>query len=278
MAIVVNSFWLDRLWDPVSSETYEDDPSLSALDTADETAVRWLARTYLAPGVARRDPTQHQCLKETLRYGLNAFSDRQLTSTLERCLPPFRVHRHVRVTVPPNIRWFYEVIWQELFGPEDWRIQDFAAYTVDHRFSTAFPASGIVVNEYWLDYLWPPPIGGGADIDDNALENVNAEDERAVRQIVRTYLTPSFAEFTPTQQYRLKETLRYGLNAFDDSSLEQAFERCLPPFAGPQNIRWFYEIIWQELFGPEDWHIQDLGQYIVKESSSTDADRLFSEE
>jgi hypothetical protein len=212
MAIVVNSFWLDRLWDPVSSETYEDDPSLSALDTADETAVRWLARTYLAPGVARLDPTQHQCLKETLRYGLNAFSDRQLTSTLERCLPPFRVHRHVRLQVPPNIRWFYEVIWQELFGPEDWHVQDLTTYVVDRRLSSPLPSEAIIVNPSWLDRLWSP-IGGGADVDDHPLEDLNAADETAVRRLAREYLATGFARYTPTQQRCLKETFRYGLNA-----------------------------------------------------------------
>jgi len=268
MAIVVNSFWLDRLWDPVSSETYEDDPSLSALDTADETAVRWLARTYLAPGVARLDPTQHQCLKETLRYGLNAFSDRQLTSTLERCLPPFRVHRHVRVTVPPNIRWFYEVIWQELFGPEDWHVQDLTTYVVDQRLSSPLPSEAIIVNPSWLDRLWSP-IGGGADVDDHPLEDLNAADETAVRRLAREYLATGFARYTPTQQRCLKETFRYGLNALSDHSLERAFDACLPPFEATSNIRWFYEIIWQELFGPEDWHLPSLDHYTIDHDRRT---------
>jgi hypothetical protein len=120
----------------------------------------------------------------------------------------------------------------------------------------------IVVNVYWLDRLWTP-IGGGADVDDHPLEDLNAEDEIEVRRFIREYLAPHFAEYGSDEQFRLKETLRYGLNAFDDRSLEQAFDRCMPPFAAPRNIRWLYEVIWQELFGPEDLHIQDFAQYVV---------------
>lgn len=268
MGIVVNQFWLDHLWDPVSSETATDAHPLDDLNVTDAHEVRRLVREYLAPGFTRLTSTQQQALKESFRYGLNALSDHQLERTLARCLPPFRVHRHVRLQVPPNIRWFYEVIWQELFGPEDWHVQDLTTYVVDRRLSSPLPSEAIIVNPSWLEQLWSP-IGGGADVDDHPLEDLNAADETAVRRLAREYLATGFARYTPTQQRCLKETFRYGLNALSDHSLERAFDAYLPPFEAPSNIRWFYEIIWQELFGPEDWHLSSLDHYTIDHDRRT---------
>ncbi len=100
MGIVVNQFWLDHLWDPVSSETATDAHPLDDLNVTDAHEVRRLVREYLAPGFTRLTPTQQQALKESFRYGLNALSDHQLERTLARCLPPFRVPQHVRLQVP----------------------------------------------------------------------------------------------------------------------------------------------------------------------------------
>ena len=264
MAIVVSEDWLERLWSPVGGGADVDDHPLDDLDTTDESDVRRLVREYLAPGFARYGPTQQARLKESFRYGLNALSDRVLEQIVDACLPPF--------AAPPNIRWFYTLIWHEMFGPEEWRIQERVLYAVEKDWNRAERAfwserkttAAIVVNRHWLDQLWAP-VRGKPDFDwDHPLVDLDTTAEADVRRLVRAYLAPQVARYPPAQQARLKATLRYGLNAFSDGLLKETIAQCLPPFTLPPNVRWFYTVIWQELFGAADWRMQDRTPYVAE--------------
>jgi hypothetical protein len=269
MAIVVNAYWLARLWDPVCGGADVNDHPLENMDATDESDVRRLVREYLAPGFAEYAPTQQARLKATLRYGLNALSDGWLEYAFDSVLPPF--------AAPPNIRWFYTLIWEAMFGPEDWHIQEKDRYIVNHDVKTEYRSfwserkttAAMVVNRHWLDQLWAP-VRGKPDFDrDHPLVDLATTDEAAVRRLVREYLAPQVARYPSAQQARLKATLRYGLNAFSDGLLKETIAQCLPPFALPPNVRWFYTVIWQELFGSEDWHMQDLTPYVVEHNRDT---------
>jgi hypothetical protein len=133
-----------------------------------------------------------------------------------------------------------------------------------------------ILNKYWLDYLWGVPVAGGADIDDNPLEDLNPDNPADVAHLVANYLRPLFDGRHPLQQMRLKETFRYALNTFSESELEHDLDSILPPFRTPDDIRTFYERIWQAMFGDEPWRIEDFINYVVSDESSVAAMDAFN--
>jgi hypothetical protein len=120
------------------------------------------------------------------------------------------------------------------------------------------------VNKYWLDYLWDAhPIGGGADIDDNPLHNIDLNNKENVAHLVEKYIKPSFKNKTLIEQQVLKETFRYAINFFSNKDLEYSLDRCLVPFDLPKDLHAFYVNVWEILFDNEDSKIGSESDYIL---------------
>ena len=117
------------------------------------------------------------------------------------------------------------------------------------------------VNRYWLDHVWGP-IGEGNKLDSISMVDMN--EPANLRKLVIEYLQPYFNELAvvaPEPMHRIKETWRYALNVYDDELLRNSLENQLPPFETPNDIRQFYELVWEMTFPGEDWRIQNVHKY-----------------
>jgi len=88
-------------------------------------------------------------------------------------------------------------------------------------------------------------------------------------RVIRSFIVPWIHSYDETSQQITKNSFRYYLNAqlpkpTDGVEFFQGmFDAIIPDFEGPQPIRLFFVWIWEELYGPEDYHTDDLSEFVV---------------
>ncbi|MGH2767380.1 MAG: hypothetical protein ACRDIF_00250, partial [Actinomycetota bacterium] len=120
------------------------------------------------------------------------------------------------------------------------------------------------VNSFFVDRLLGP-LWGLAD-DDEAVAAYRAFDpnnEAKVRELIRSELKPYFVRWNPGAQQIARDSLRYWLS-FRPHELEGIFDSMLPPFPSPDPPELLFVLLWEELFGPEDYHLDDPSEFVVR--------------
>lgn len=118
------------------------------------------------------------------------------------------------------------------------------------------------VNGYFVERLLGPFT---MMTDAERVENSSVEpgDEREVRGVIRSLLKPYFLRFDSRSQEIVKDSLRYLL-ATDYEHFEDLFEMSMPPFdPPPEQPRLFFVWLWEELFGPEGYELEEGEEYVV---------------
>jgi hypothetical protein len=94
-------------------------------------------------------------------------------------------------------------------------------------------------------------------------EGLNLINRASVRHLVEGYLKPRYQELPLGQQFRVKESLRYGLNAWSEETLQNCFPEtdCLFTIPRGMTARELYQQIWDDLFDGEDCALDDAQAY-----------------
>lgn len=117
------------------------------------------------------------------------------------------------------------------------------------------------VNIYFIfSFLYPLTGMGDDDEQVNYYMENKPSSEDDYRLIIRQILVPSFKDLNETEQDKAKITLKYLLNK-NNVDFERIFESKLPPFELVIEPRNFFLWIWEELFNPEEYIIEDLKEY-----------------
>ena len=114
----VHKYWLMSIWSPVGEGQKADD--LVHADMNKPADVALLVDGYLRPYFHSIPPGVASKIKDAWRYGLHAWSDRDLRHGLQSILPLFGP--------PEDIRHFYIDVWRRLFGDEPWEVTDPDSY------------------------------------------------------------------------------------------------------------------------------------------------------
>ena len=125
----------------------------------------------------------------------------------------------------------------------------------------------VVVNEYWLDEFLAPLYLEGDD--NHPLFGINLNNEESMVKLVGEVLEPTYHSYAPHQQLRLKEALRYALNAYSDRKLSGAYDHALPALEMPsyKTPKEFFQDIWRLMLGDENY-IVDIEDYVVIDDPS----------
>ncbi len=121
------------------------------------------------------------------------------------------------------------------------------------------------VNPWYASALLDP-VTGLAD-DDEAMEHyryLDPNDEAQVREVIRRELVPYYRRWDPASQQMGKLALSWAL-AFRRDWLGRVYEDSLPAFDSPDEPALFFEWLWAELFGDEDFRLGDPGDYLVRD-------------
>ena len=94
-------------------------------------------------------------------------------------------------------------------------------------------------------------------------EGLNLANRASVRRLVNGYLKPRFDDFSLGEQFRVKESLRYGLAVWSEETLQNCFPRTNCAFVLPRGMtaREIYQQIWDDLFNGESSEITDKQAY-----------------
>jgi hypothetical protein len=119
----VNLSFIDVLFDPVAGLADDDEAMrrYRSLDPDDEAAIRAVMRELLVPYVSTWTEPARAMARLGLAYGLSFRRD-VLADRFYSMLPPFGLPD------PPDR--FFEWLWDELFGPDSWRLSDPDRYRV----------------------------------------------------------------------------------------------------------------------------------------------------
>lgn len=101
---------------------------------------------------------------------------------------------------------------------------------------------------------------------DNKLEDLsglNLVNRDSVKRLVKEYLYPEYQNFTISTQFRIKESLRFGLNFWTEERLRDQFPSTDAAFEIPQQMtaKELYKQIWEDMFNNEDITISDITKY-----------------
>ena len=90
-------------------------------------------------------------------------------------------------------------------------------------------------------------------------EGLNLANRASVRQLVNGYLKPRFDELSPGGQFRVKESLRYGVAMWSEATLQNCFLQTNCTFALPRGItaREMYQQIGADLCHGEACDVGD---------------------
>ena len=118
------------------------------------------------------------------------------------------------------------------------------------------------ISESYVKRLWIE-IGEGSDIPES-LCGLNFNNLVSISKMVNEYLLSALQTLPISYQVRIKESLRYAINFWDEHQLERVYDGGLPIIALPTEFscREFYIHIWTYLFPNESYIIEDKSVYL----------------
>ena len=103
------------------------------------------------------------------------------------------------------------------------------------------------------------------DVDERIeeLSGMNLVNRESLKRLVKEYLYPEYQNFTISTQFRIKESLRFGLNFWTEERLYEQFPCTDAALEIPQQMtaKELYKQIWDDMFDHENITILDLTKY-----------------
>lgn len=95
------------------------------------------------------------------------------------------------------------------------------------------------------------------------LSGMNLVNRESVKRLVKEYLYPEYQNFTISTQFRIKESLRFGLNFWTEEQLYEQFPSTDAALEIPQQMtaKELYKQIWDDMFDHEDITVLDMTKY-----------------
>lgn len=95
------------------------------------------------------------------------------------------------------------------------------------------------------------------------LSGMNLVNRESVKRLVKEYLYPEYQNFTISTQFRIKESLRFGLNFWTEEQLYEQFPSTDAALEIPQQMtaKELYKQIWDNMFDHEDITVLDMTKY-----------------
>ena len=97
-----------------------------------------------------------------------------------------------------------------------------------------------------------------------------AEDDKpALRAVFVEHLLPVYAGLRPHGQVKVRESLRYFLNARPPALVHMTDDLQDMPLAGVDDPYLMLEALWEVLYPGEHWRLDDLSGYVEQNDSAT---------
>lgn len=92
---------------------------------------------------------------------------------------------------------------------------------------------------------------------------INLYDFKNIEKLTVNYLVKEYAKFSISEQFRIKESIRYGLNFWTEAQFEEELSH-LEIFVEIPNgmkVKWLLSEIWKIMFPNEDFHLDNKNGY-----------------
>ena len=95
------------------------------------------------------------------------------------------------------------------------------------------------------------------------LSGMNLVNRDSVKKLVEEYLYPEYQNLPISTRFRIKESLRFGLNFWTEEKLYDQFPSTNAAFEIPQQMtaKELYKQIWDDMFDHEDITVLDMTKY-----------------
>lgn len=100
---------------------------------------------------------------------------------------------------------------------------------------------------------WVGLADDGTEIDRYAW--VDPADDASLRRVIVQDMVPYVATWDDQHRERAKVALQFALTFGTEWFFQRCFDSSLPPFETPVPARRLFEIVWNELFGEQDWRL-----------------------
>jgi hypothetical protein len=92
------------------------------------------------------------------------------------------------------------------------------------------------------------------------------------QRVIQPFVVPWVRSCDEITQRMTKDSFRYYLNVrmpdrYGIEFFQGLFNSIIPNFEGPTPIRLFFVWMWDELYGPEDYHANDLSNYVIDDDT-----------
>ena len=98
------------------------------------------------------------------------------------------------------------------------------------------------------------------DPEQEELSELNFENRSSIRRLANEYLIPCYQRLSISDQFRIKESLRYAMNLWSDEILHTQYTYGIPPEILTKE---FLMKIWDDMFNGEDIFINDASNYKI---------------
>jgi hypothetical protein len=179
---------------------------------------------------------------------------------------------------PIPARLFFVWMWEVLYR-EDYQLKNIGNFVVDNERAYRILVPGKIdyskfVSERFIYWILGP-VSRHDDVEEGecpelefpGLDDNNSEEVKA--RVIRPFIVPWQRRYDPLSQRITKNSFRYYLNAVLPKPMsgveffQGMFNSMVPSFKGPRPSRLFFVWIWEELYGPEDYHIDSIDDFIV---------------
>lgn len=92
------------------------------------------------------------------------------------------------------------------------------------------------------------------------LSELNFENRSSIRRLANEYLVPCYKRLSISDQFRIKESLRYAMNFWSDEILRSQYTYGIPPEILTKE---FLMKIWNDMFNGESIIINDISNYEI---------------
>ncbi|VEI68669.1 hypothetical protein [Serratia rubidaea] len=97
----------------------------------------------------------------------------------------------------------------------------------------------------------------------NSILNLNINNPKTISAIVNERIFPGVNSFPEFIKDRIKNSLKYAINVYDEKKLTRLYESAIPEIDLPTNIsvKDFYIIIWKSLYNNSYYLIENESEY-----------------
>ncbi|MEB7587300.1 hypothetical protein NGC36_18690 [Serratia rubidaea] len=97
----------------------------------------------------------------------------------------------------------------------------------------------------------------------NSILNLNMNNPKTISAIVNERIFPGVNSFPEFIKDRIKNSLKYAINVYDEKKLTRLYESAIPEIDLPTNIsvKDFYIIIWKSLYNNSYYLIENESEY-----------------